>query len=286
MTIEAHQREELLAAISTIAVEAGAEIMTIYESDFEVSAKADGSPVTEADDNAERLIVAALEKLTPDIPVVAEERVAHGDVPPIDGREFWLVDALDGTREFISRNGEFTVNIALIDDATPVLGVVHLPVTARLYAGAVELGATAAAGEAPPHAITTREPPPDGVRVVASRSHINAETEAFIAAMPVADLKNAGSSLKFCLVAEGEADIYPRLGRTMEWDTAAGQAVLLAAGGSVTTLAGAPLTYGKPGFENPHFVARGQVGPQDWGEHDDPDVARQRTLRHLGRRRR
>lgn len=259
MPIKTHQREELLTAISAVAVEAGMAIMEVYGSNFTVSEKADASPVTAADENAEKLIVAALEKLTPHTPIVAEEQVARGDVPDINSGMFWLVDPLDGTREFISRNGEFTVNIALVADGAPVLGVVYLPATSRLYAGAADLGATAATGDGPLQTITARQPLPEGIYVVASRSHLNPETEAFVADLPVAGIKNAGSSLKFCMVAEAAADIYPRLGRTMEWDTAAGHAVLLAAGGSVITLDGAPLTYGKPGFENPHFIARGRA---------------------------
>ena len=260
MTIDAQRREALLAAVSAIAVAAGAEVMAVYARDFAVSAKADRTPVTDADENAERLIVAALRGLTPDIPVVAEERAARGEVPAIGGGRFWLVDPLDGTREFVARNGEFTVNIALIDEGVPALGAVHLPAAARLYAGAVGLGATVREGGAPARAIAARTPPAGGVRVVASRSHLDAETEAFIAARAPAGVEYAGSSLKFCLLAEGAADLYPRFGRTREWDTAAGQAVLLAAGGSVATLAGAPLGYGKPGFVNPAFVARGGAG--------------------------
>ena len=259
MPIEARQRSELLTAISAVAVEAGAAIMEVYRSDFTVSEKADASPVTAADENAEKLIVAALEKLTPHTPILAEEQVERGDVPDISSGMFWLVDPLDGTREFISRNGEFTVNIALVADGSPVLGVVYMPTTLRLYAGAADLGATVATGDGPLQTIAARLPLPKGIYVVTSRSHLNPETEAFVADLPVAGVRTAGSSLKFCMIAEAAADIYPRLGRTMEWDTAAGHAVLLAAGGSVTTLDGAPLTYGKPGFENPHFVARGRA---------------------------
>ena len=260
MPIDQDSHQELLAAIGEIAVAAGVAIMSIYHTDFAVDEKADLSPVTEADQSAERLIIAELEKLTPNTTIVAEEKVAGGDTPQVDSGEFWLVDPLDGTREFISRNGEFTVNIALIDNGAPSLGVVYLPATESLYAGAIALGATVAKNGAPPREIQARIAPGDGVLVVASRSHINDETQAFVDGLNVAGFKNAGSSLKFCLVAESEADVYPRLGRTMEWDTAAGHAVLAAAGGSVSTLDGALLTYGKPGFENPHFVARGRSG--------------------------
>jgi len=257
MSIDQRHFEGLLSAVADIAIEAGAAIMTIYETEFAVAAKADHSPVTEADELAERMIISGLENLTPDTTIVAEEKMASGDAPDIATGEFWLVDPLDGTREFVSRNGEFTVNIALISGGSPILGVVYIPVSQRLYAGAISLGATLAENGAPAGAIRARQAPDHGLLVVASRSHLNDETQAFIANLDVDGFKHAGSSLKFCLVAQGEADIYPRLGRTMEWDTGAGHAVLAAAGGSVSTLDGAPLSYGKPGFENPHFVARG-----------------------------
>jgi 3'(2'), 5'-bisphosphate nucleotidase len=228
-----------------------------------VHGKADESPVTEADERAEALIVPALQALAPDVPVVAEEAVAAGGMPVV-GDRFWLVDPLDGTREFIGRNGEFTVNIALICDGAPVLGVVYAPALDRLFAGAS--GAGAADGPAlawveqggERRAIGCRPVPAEGLTVVASRSHGDAAAlDAFLAGRRVAALARAGSSLKLCLIAAGEADLYPRLGRTMEWDIAAGHAVLVAAGGQVTRLDGAPLRYGKPGFENPHFVAAG-----------------------------
>jgi 3'(2'), 5'-bisphosphate nucleotidase len=194
--------------------------------------------------------------LTPDIPVISEEQAAAGLAPPA-GERFWLVDPLDGTREFIQRNGEFTINIALIEAGAPTLGVVLAPALGRLFAGAVGHGARThdASGE---RSITCRNAPAEGVTVVASRSHGDADAlEIFLAEHKVAAQTSAGSSLKFCLVAAGEADLYPRLGRTMEWDTAAGHAVLAAAGGRVMTLDGMDLRYGKPGLDNPHFVARG-----------------------------
>jgi len=245
-----------LDELATIARRAGDEILAVYATDFTVRGKADASPVTEADERAERLIVPALQALAPDIPVVAEEAVAAGQVPAI-GARFWLVDPLDGTKEFVSRNGEFTVNIALVVDGAPVLGVVLAPALGRLFAGAAGVGAWVedAAGRRP---IRCRRPPAEGLTVVASRSHGDAAAlDAFLAGRKVASLASAGSSLKLCLVAAGEADLYPRLGRTMEWDIAAGHAVLAAAGGAVRTLDGAPLRYGKPGFENPHFAAWG-----------------------------
>ena len=230
--------------------------MEVYATDFDVVAKGDASPVTVADERAEALIVAALHELAPAIPIVAEEAVAAGQVPAV-GDRFWLVDPLDGTKEFIKRNGEFTVNIALIEDGRPVLGVVCAPALDRLYAGATGVGAYVldSGGRRP---LRCRAVPPEGLTVVASASHGDPGLlDDYLRGRPVAARRAIGSSLKLCLVAAGEADLYPRFGRTMEWDIAAGHAVLAAAGGAVTDLAGAPLGYGKPGFDNPAFVARG-----------------------------
>lgn len=248
--------EQLLAEIAEVARAAGDEVMAIYATDFEVRGKDDRSPVTEADVRAEAVILPRLAALTPGVPVISEEAAAAGQTPEVDVR-FWLVDPLDGTKEFIRRNGEFTVNIALIEQGRPVLGVVYAPALNRLFVGAEGLGARLEeAGESRP--ITARRPPEGGITVVDSRSHGDAEAMGrFLAGRKVAEQRGAGSSLKFCLVAAGEADLYPRLGRTMEWDTAAGHAVLLAAGGRVTDLDGAELRYGKPGLDNPHFVATG-----------------------------
>ena len=233
--------------------------MAVYATDFSVRGKGDASPVTEADERAEALILAGLADLDPVLPVLAEESVAAGRVPEL-GARFWLVDPLDGTKEFISRNGEFTVNIALIENGAPVLGVVLAPALGRLYAGIVGEGAfVEAAGVRTP--IACRAVPAEGLTVVSSRSHGDAAAlDAFLAGRKVAASANAGSSLKLCLVAAGEADLYPRLGRTMEWDIGAGHAVLAAAGGRIDDLAGRPLGYGKPGFDNPHFVASGLLG--------------------------
>lgn len=248
----------LLPELEAIARRAGEVILAIYRSDFTTRTKADASPVTEADERAEAVIVAALRALTPGIPVVAEEAVAGGACPVV-GAEFWLVDPLDGTKEFISRNGEFTVNIALVRDGAPVLGVVLAPALGRLFSGAVGAGAELEDADGR-RRIAVREVPSDGLTVVGSRSHGDAAAlDAFLGGRKVAALRAAGSSLKFCLVAAGEADLYPRLGRTMEWDIAAGHAVLAAAGGSVRMLDGAPMRYGKAGFENPHFVASGRA---------------------------
>lgn len=251
-------------ALVRLAHEAGKVIMAIYAAPIEVSTKADRSPVTEADQKAEDVILAGLKSLFPNIPVVAEESVAKGNIPDI-GESFFLVDPLDGTKEFISRNGEFTVNIALIENGAPVFGVVYAPAIDDMYFGRVGKGAICAkiktslpwAGIGNASPIATRPLPAEGATVLASRSHCDAETEAFIARTKVAKLVSAGSSLKFCKVAAGEADLYPRFGRTMEWDTAAGHAILLAAGGKVVTTDGTPLAYGKEsrGFDNPAFIA-------------------------------
>lgn len=246
----------LLEALINLARAAGEEIMRVYEHGFDVREKVDASPLTIADECAEAIILAGLARLAPNIPVIAEESVARGEVPSV-GKCFWLVDPLDGTREFIKRNGEFTVNIALIDAGTPILGVVFAPALGQLFAGTsggyafIEDGG----GRRP---LRVRQPPAEGLTVLASRSHGDAAAlNAFLAKYRVARIINAGSSLKLCRIATGEADLYPRLGRTMEWDIAAGQAVLIAAGGCVAGLDDATLAYGKPGFENPHFVACG-----------------------------
>ncbi len=253
---EAADRLALLAEVEAIARAAGAVILQVYGTDFAVSDKADASPVTAADEQAEALITPALQALQPAWAVVAEEAAAQGQTPQT-GRRWWLVDPLDGTREFVSRNGEFTVNIALIDDGLPVLGVVYVPVQDRLYAGLVGQGAwlEEQGGRRP---IRCRAAPADGMTLACSRSHGDeAATTAWLNGRSVAATIKAGSSLKFGLIAAGLADVYPRLGRTMEWDTAAGHAVLRAAGGEIRDLAGLPLRYGKAGYENPHFVATG-----------------------------
>ncbi len=242
----------LCSELQSIARDAGEAILAIYNTDFDVRRKDDASPVTEADEAAEAVILKGLARIAPDIPVIAEESVAAGHIPDVSGGRFWLVDPLDGTKEFINRNGEFTVNIALIENGTPVLGVVYAPAIRRMFCG---YGASATGDGAP---IEAKPVPEKGLTVIASRSHRDYKTEEFLEAYDVKELKSAGSSLKLCLIAAGEADMYPRLGRTMEWDTAAGHAVLRAAGGSVTTVEGAPFVYGKPGFENPFFVAWGK----------------------------
>lgn len=254
-----------------LALDAGTAIDAIYRTDFDAEAKGDGSPVTQADKDAEAIIAAGLRQACPEIPVLAEEAASEGDIPAL-GDSFFLVDPLDGTREFLSRNGEFTVNIALIDHGRPISGVVYAPARKSLFYGAKGEGAfyqAVAPGEdrkaaEHPHEIEARSALHKNLVAVASRSHRSPETDALLEKIGVADFRPAGSSLKFCLLAQGSADVYPRLGRTMEWDTGAGQAILEAAGGRVSVLEegseAGPLTYGKKerGFDNPHFIAWGR----------------------------
>jgi 3'(2'), 5'-bisphosphate nucleotidase len=241
---------------------AAREIMRIYAGDLGERTKADESPVTDADHASEEIIVRGLRTLTPDTPVVAEEEMAAGRVPKLDGGPFWLVDPLDGTKEFIKRNGEFTVNIALIEAGRPTLGIVLAPASDTLWRGAAGLGADKSDKGGAFAAIRTRPAPANGLTACASRSHaIYSDLDIWFRNndITVTDRIQAGSSLKFCLIAEGQADIYPRFGPTNEWDTAAGQGVLEAAGGEVVTTDGKPLSYGKPGFGNPHFIARSKA---------------------------
>ncbi|MCB2102665.1 MAG: 3'(2'),5'-bisphosphate nucleotidase CysQ [Rhodobacterales bacterium] len=240
-----------------IAKRAGEEIMAIYKTDFEVVSKADDSPVTLADQKAEAVILKAIrEEVTDQIPIMAEEEVAAGRMPDVGQGPFFLVDPLDGTKQFVSKRGEFTVNIALIENGEPIFGVVHAPAINATYWGSRN-GAFAETDGAKPRPIGVRKPGREGVVAVVSRSHRTSEVDDFLKDYKVKEEISSGSSIKFCLVATGRADIYPRMGRTMEWDTAAGHAVLKFAGGSVTRVDGTPLTYGKPGHDNPHFVAKG-----------------------------
>jgi 3'(2'), 5'-bisphosphate nucleotidase len=247
----------LLEDVIAIARAAGEAVLEVYRHGCTAATKRDGSPVTEADRRSQRIICARLAGLEPSLPIVAEEGAGAGPAPVPATSALWLVDPLDGTKEFLRRSEEFTVNIALVRDRAPVLGVVLAPALGRLYAAAegtalVEDGA----GRRP---LSARATPAEGMTVISSRSHGDPEALARLTAgCRVAASLRAGSSLKFCLLAAGEADLYPRLGRTMEWDTAAGDAILRAAGGTVTDLQGRPLRYGKPGFENPHFLARGR----------------------------
>ncbi len=255
------QTAAITATLRRLALQAGSRIMEIYDSgDLGTRAKADASPVTLADEAADALIREGLKSAFPAIPVVTEET---SESHALKAARFFIVDPLDGTKEFVQRRGEFTVNIALVEDGVPVAGVVYAPAKGRLFytdAG----GAVEEAGPFDPDApgtvrrLSVAAAPAGGLNVVASKSHRDAATDAYIARYQVADFLSAGSSLKFCLVAAGEAHLYPRLGRTMEWDTAAGHAVLLAAGGDVVRFDDHDaLVYGKPGYENPFFIARG-----------------------------
>lgn len=256
--------------LARIALDAGALIMDVYATDFDVDRKDDSSPVTEADEKAETLILAALAKADPDLPVIAEESVAAGNIPE-HGNRFALVDPLDGTKEFINKRGEFTVNIGIIENGVPVMGVVYAPALSRLFVADSRFSAwqaNAEPGGALPAAkdrtqLRIRRAPVGGITAIASKSHRSDETNAFLETQNVGDIISAGSSLKFCLIAAGEADLYPRHGRTMEWDTAAGQAVAEAAGARVTETDGSPLLYGKTarGYDNPHFIVWGDITP-------------------------
>lgn len=249
----------LIAPVCAIARKAGEKILEIYGTDFAVRAKADASPVTDADEAAERIILAELARITPDITIVSEEAAAH-KMPDAGLRCFWAVDPLDGTKEFIKRNDEFTVNIALIIDRRPVLGVMNVPALGLTYSAAGAGTAMCQEGDAPARPIAARAAPAEGVVVISSRSHkTDAELERFLSDLNVKARIVCGSALKFCKVASGEADLYPRFGPCSEWDTAAGQAILEAAGGSVTTPDGGAFLYGKPGFLNANFIARGKA---------------------------
>ena len=242
-------------AIAEIAVEAGKAILEIYQQDFEVVQKADQSPLTQADLASHRIICESLAHLTPDIPVLSEESAGIDYDTRANWFQYWLVDPLDGTREFINRNGEFTVNIALIRHHQPILGVVHVPVSGVTYTGLVGKWASRHDEDGRMVHIGVRLPCADPVVVVGSRSHANPRLMEFLERIGNYKLVSMGSSLKFCLLAEGEADFYPRLGPTSEWDTAAAHAVVLAAGGKIVTLDGKPLRYNtKRSLLNPEFL--------------------------------
>ncbi|MGE0225713.1 MAG: 3'(2'),5'-bisphosphate nucleotidase CysQ [Acetobacteraceae bacterium] len=248
---------DLLALAVDLADKAGAAILQVRAKGFDVQRKDDWSPVTEADHAAEAIIVAGLRAAFPDVPVIAEEEVAGGRITAA-APAFWLVDPLDGTREFTGGGNDFAVNIGLVRDGRPVLGVVGVPAADEMFSGIVGQGAWKRVGGVTAE-IRARVPPPEGVTVVASRRHGDtAQLDAFLREYKVDKLLNFGSSLKFCRLAEGLADLYPRFGRTMEWDTCSPQAVLEAAGGSVRTVEGAPLRYGKTGWDNPHFICYGR----------------------------
>ncbi len=265
--------QQLRDVLVPVSLEAGRLILEIYKEDFQVMEKRDESPVTVADQRAEELILEALKKSWPDIPVVAEEQAAAGIIP-LCGDLFFLVDPLDGTKEFISKRGEFTVNIALIDKGKPVFGLVLAPALGALYITLDQKHAGLAIVEFEPvvtavadleySPIKTRPWPGATAAAVISRSHIDQQTQDFLDLNQVTERVSSGSSLKFCLLAAGKADIYPRFGPTMEWDTAAGHAVLDAAGGLVVCPDGAPFRYGKGNadYRNGGFVAMDQDSPK------------------------
>lgn len=264
-------QDDLLDVLKTIALDAGKPIMGVYAQEFSVAFKPDASPLTEADTLAEALIIEWLAALYPEITIIAEESVANGHAPAC-GDRFFLVDPLDGSKEFIARNGEFTVNIALIEKGTPVAGVVYAPALGRIWWGKIGLGAWS--GEVSDGAVTrefpisVRSTPVNGRTLVGSRSHGAEREDERLRSLGTTFL-TVGSSLKFCFLAEGAADLYPRFSRTMEWDTAAGDAILRAAGGQVVDLTGAPLRYGKrdqdhdSDFANGHFWAIGDSAQRD-----------------------
>ncbi|MHB8623140.1 MAG: 3'(2'),5'-bisphosphate nucleotidase CysQ [Sulfuricaulis sp.] len=255
-----------LDKVCEIARAAGRRILEIYGRGFKVELKDDRSPLTEADRAAHELICVRLQALTPELPVLSEEsaRIDYGQ--RAGWKRYWLVDPLDGTKEFIHRNGEFTVNVALIDGHRPVLGVVYVPVASVTYYACAGQNAFKQQGDGVAHAIRARRYAGGRPVVVASRSHAGQEIEAFLKNIGEHDVASMGSSLKFCLVAEGVADVYPRLGPTMEWDTAAAQCVVEMAGGNVTDLERRPLVYNKPDMHNPRFIVSG-AGNYDWYRH-------------------
>jgi 3'(2'), 5'-bisphosphate nucleotidase len=247
--------DRLAVVFRELTLAAGAAILRVRDgAELQTTAKADASPVTAADLAADAIIRQGLAEAFPDLPVVTEEAAeSHATTP---GRRFVLVDPLDGTKEFVRGDGDFTVNLALVQDGVPVRGVVHAPARGRLWLTDAQGASWEEAADGTRRRLRVRQPDNAALVVVASKSHRDAALEAWIARLAVARSESAGSSLKFCLVAAGEADVYPRLGRTMEWDTAAGQAVLAGAGGLTLRLDDlSPLTCGKPGWENPHFVA-------------------------------
>lgn len=245
---------EYLVSACEISKGAGRLIMNYFSNGYTSSQKSDNSPVTQADIAANKYITKALAKLASHIPVIAEEDETLGSN---SHKRFFLVDPLDGTRSFVRGEPEFTVNIGLIENNKPVLGVIYCPPQDILYFGQVGGNAYKQTGDKKPEVIKTRKAPQDGLTVVRSRSHPSQKTNDYLQSLNVKELISGSSSVKFCMVAEGSADIYPRFGRTMEWDTAAGHAILEAAGGRVETADGKEFLYGKEGFENPAFIAFG-----------------------------
>jgi 3'(2'), 5'-bisphosphate nucleotidase len=252
---------QFIEPLVELAIEAGDAILEVYATDFDVQHKSDLSPLTQADMASNDVIDRGLRALTPEIPILSEESGLPEFAERSQWEKYWLVDPLDGTKEFVNRNGEFTVNIALIEANRPVFGVVYVPVTDKTYFGCVGYGAERRDSDSTPVKISVADGTAEPARVVGSRSHRGASLDGFLEKLGDYEMHPMGSSLKFCLVAEGVADIYPRLGPTSEWDTAAAQAVVEQAGGSVITLDGKPLSYNsKEEILNPHFLV---IGPDD-----------------------
>lgn len=248
--------DNLTKSVIKLAEEAGRAILQIYAGPINVTVKGDSSPLTQADQLAHSILTAGLSTLTPQLPVISEESSAEEQARRPELACYWLIDPLDGTKEFIQRNGEFTVNIALIEQGVSRFGVVHVPVSGNTYWGGADVGAWRKDGTGEQAIKVAKPAAGEPLTVVGSRSHLNTETENFLSSLGPYELVSVGSSLKFCLLAEGKAHIYPRLAPTCEWDTAAAQAVLEGAGGSVCALDGSPLRYSKPEILNPWFVAR------------------------------
>ena len=256
--------KSLIDPVVALAQKAGQAILEVYSSDFEVQRKDDDSPLTQADLASHLCIVAGLEALTPDMPIISEEAGLPGFEERSQWDRYWLIDPLDGTKEFVNRNGEFTVNIALIDQQKPGLGVVYVPVTGVTYVGCEGHGAERRNSDGSVASIQVSAVSANPVRVVGSRSHRGASLDAYLESLGGCDMIPMGSSLKFCVIAEGGADLYPRLGLTSEWDTAAAQAVVEQAGGSVVTLDGKPMKYNtKSDILNPFFFVIG-AADRDW----------------------
>ena len=250
---------ELVSHVCCLATQAGEKVMHFYRDGADVSFKADASPLTAADKASHEFLMKSLQELLPDAPVVSEESDGATDSAIDHAKQFWLVDPLDGTKEFVKKTNEFTVNIALMKAGLPVLGVVHAPALNLTYYGGREIGAWRQTGDDPPTPIATRRPGSSQLEIVASKDHAGPLVSAMLGCLTNPKLRSMGSSLKFCLVAEGKADLYLRDLPTMEWDTAAAQCIVEAAGGGVYSLNGDPLRYGKPGLKNPAIMTVGDT---------------------------
>lgn len=254
--------KENIDKLIEISIDAGDSIMGIYETDFDFKQKEDRSPLTEADILSNKIITQSLGKLTPNIPILSEESANIPIINRLNWNEYWLVDPLDGTKEFIKKNGEFTTNIAFIKNNRPIFGIIHAPAINETYWGTKDIGAYFLNGDCKSgtEKIRTNSSHSSKIRIITSRSHPNPRLQTILDDLDDYELFEAGSSLKFCRIASGKADCYPRLGPTSEWDTAAGEAILLSAGGCVLTGEGSPLNYNKEeGYLNPNFIASADI---------------------------